>query len=1075
VLATSAILLLTTVLAKPTFEVQPVRAPLSGIQAYRTSVAVLFVGKDYEGESAFSNSAKELEDRFVQWEFPRKNIHIVQARSQADVTNELERVRQFTTNRDRVIVAFISHGVETKKGPVLKLSINDVRGDLPMNAAVSSFKGIKALHRLLILDACHSGDLSGLKKPQGTVKGMPAFSKKGSAVILSSARNKCSMILFDRTRFTRSFLDSAKDTRKKRNLLRHGIYLSDIVPALKERLPDGSLNAIAPDSAQMLLDPSFVSRTDDEEQRESIEYEDSPDSVNAAIGELRKLLLDTQLDAPTRAYLQLQLASTLTDQLVVSLSKRDIREAVDILQRLPDLEPRFEHERSRALIRALSKLIDFENPHSNLLLCLKEAEKLAANYTKSDSVADIARAYLILGGVYNQLAGIEHPRDNLHKATNVFLKCINLAKEALCVDESLNALGSYCVAYKELMKYENVGPFPQDLINESMKILSLYEPEIAKDSAYKDYITRFRSSLNRISEGAINADDLRLFVEMNRRVVADTDPNRGPYIWAARQTVLAGSYLDLSSYENLKDNLEKCIEADGRALTVFTKTDYPYLWAQTTMNRANVEMQLFDVDGDMKKPLRSMNSIQETIPVFEKGELWLDWAHAKSTLARINLDRFAYEKEQELLSQSIKDASEALNVYNNNEMSLDWASTQRKLAEAYSLLACVREPVKNYQTAIDCFRAALTVYNEKDRPEEWSDAQYLLGVCLQSLSDYENRVPNLKLASDAIEASLRYHTKENDPVGWAYNSSSLASIYLALAEDLDPISNLTKTIDLCDQAEIILKGKNESTNEVESYKGQAYALLSRYSGKRDDFDKGINFLELLYKRLPTDTDRFVRSDQLYTLARYYIQYADDNDDTALAEKALEYALEARKGYDQDKDVSQWSITGSLVGMCYLVAAGENDKPGSNKQYVDLAITAFNDSLSKCKDISLNDLWFNLKINLACALRKKAIFEDKPSLLIEALQNLEAIAPLATREKNLPLWVDVQHAKCACYYSLSQKQEKDKNLSIALECYNNLKQIEKTFIEQKDLVMSTTVKLKMKELDKILGQIPRTSL
>lgn len=639
--------------------------PLRGGMAYRTSVALVFVGEDYAGEKAFTTTAEYFGQKLGDWEFPRENIRIVRATSKGRMDAVIKEAVKFTTNKDRVIVAYIGHGESTKtKRPVLKLSLNG--SGMLASQLVDSFKTIKARHRMLLIDACRSGNLSGsFRGIAGMQIGPEAFTRKSSFAFLSSAPGKDAVVGSSLTKFMEAFLEAVDKSGKPFEVRSRGVYVSDIVSQLQQQVPDSFFGSVSPDQTQMLLSP-FV-REVAEQDRNNVPFDATQEkSVEAAIANLRGTLRQGDLSLQARAHLNLQLAVALKHRHDPNLRLTSLREAVQILSDLPDLERRYDVQRRWVYGDALLILAGLkDDPLKNF----REATEVWQGVLRDLSDKHVwASAQCYLGMAHGLLSELDDKVGNLRKSILAFKASAEILKLAVGkVPTNRASENWWCIQH-----------------NMGNSYLALSDVDDAPDNLRRA-IMAFGEALRAVTE----KDSL--------------------VTWARSQDRLGIAHLKLSEHGDKASNLHKAIVAFESAMRAGSEKDLDPEWGQTKMNWGLAHANLSEIEQDKAGYLlKAITAYESLLGAFTKqklGETWLD-LEQNLGVARWRISSLKGQDKAGNLNKAITAFESALTELAEDKHPERWGQAQVAQASAYFELAMDSDKATNLRKAIEGFTNA---------------------------------------------------------------------------------------------------------------------------------------------------------------------------------------------------------------------------------------------------------------------------------------------------------------------------------------------------------------------------------
>jgi tetratricopeptide (TPR) repeat protein len=895
------LLLCAGVIYQPVFTVQPVRLPESGSIIYRTSVAVVFVGEDYEGQQAFTNSANELGDKFVQWEFPRQNVRVVQARNPEDVKRELQRVESFATEKDRVVIAFISHGESTAKGPVLDLSLKDPRSGMPMKEAVEAANKVKALHRLLILDACRSGDVAGLANIQEMVKTKGKIEQPSSTVIMSSAKNKDAVVGLVQTQFVASFMNSIDMVNQNWDARKKGIYLSDILPSLKENLPNSVCKVTGPSTAEMLIDPSSSDQVIDGNSKQDIDYNsEEAASVNEAIAEYKDKLNSTTLDPKTRAYLMLRLSTAYLHQHDASLQQRDYKDAISCLKVLRDLESQYEPSRKWNLARAYSKLAKYEEPVKNNKLACKQYLQIVEGQELEKAGFDMTGLYNNLAVCYLELASLEDPISNL-----------NLASQ-------------YCQKALDLNPKERY-PLYWVLSASAMGNIYLRQFSATQDKAF-------------VKKAIDTLDNAGLICKQYK-----SDKQ-----WAITMMNLGSAYVEASKYEDRKSCLDRAIQIYESLLTVWTEQSNPIAWGKLNYNLGCAYSQIRQIGNNPDASTKAIARYEDSLKVFSETISPVDYAQAQEALLQQYMLIPIDDSAASIYKKALNAGESALRVYKRQSFVGRSASIEVELARIYIALSNSSEPKKNLDLAIAVLDDAGKTIKPEGGINTWANYKMKRGDVFYEYSQLEKGIENLNRAKVEYEEALALCSEQKNYEYWLALKISLAMNAFRMASFADPSKNIKSSIGIYEALEPGVKkaGLKGKEGLVVYRLGESYAALAKLEQSVSNGREAIRCFKRYSEILKESGDNSKLFAASVRIARAYRVLAKSDDRRGNLLNAVEYYKESIRLVDKEKYPKDWAQLFRSLAEVYSSLADIEDKIDNLGKSIDAyrqCLTVINES------------------------------------------------------------------------------------------------------------------------------------
>ena len=426
-LAITLALLSANAVAGGAIKERPVYAPgVPGVY-YRTSIALILVGADHEGHTAFTASANKLQRLLTSdWEFPAENVRVQQVRSREDARRELAWLEANTTDEDRVLVVIIAHGVGAPQEPPV-LDLGQGSGRYRMDEAIADFAKVRARHKLLVLDACQSGSV---KIGAAAMETDPVRAKqlRSAGVILTSDSGRDTAVTPTGTRFVDALVREVMEASARAAHKAQGLWLSDVVTG--KHLGYVRFGTVeGAESCQFLLDPLPV---DQSVQVAGLEFrqfdpEQEPER-RKAIEKLRRLLMTEDLPPAERAIRLLHLASALRHEQHPDKERESLREAVAILQNIKDLPDEYAEDYRLALAAALHAHGSVEADIRILQRAVDACRAVLASYSRAEQPEKWATAQLGLGialfdcGRFGDARALKDARAAVDRALEVFTR-----------------------------------------------------------------------------------------------------------------------------------------------------------------------------------------------------------------------------------------------------------------------------------------------------------------------------------------------------------------------------------------------------------------------------------------------------------------------------------------------------------------------------------------------------------------------------------------------------------------------------------------------------------------------------
>jgi tetratricopeptide (TPR) repeat protein len=778
-LAITLALLSANAVAGGAIKERPVYAPgVPGVY-YRTSIALILVGADHEGHTAFTASANKLQRLLTSdWEFPAENVRVQQVRSREDARRELAWLEANTTDEDRVLVVIIAHGVGAPQEPPV-LDLGQGSGRYRMDEAIADFAKVRARHKLLVLDACQSGSV---KIGAAAMETDPVRAKqlRSAGVILTSDSGRDTAVTPTGTRFVDALVREVMEASARAAHKAQGLWLSDVVTG--KHLGYVRFGTVeGAESCQFLLDPLPV---DQSVQVAGLEFrqfdpEQEPER-RKAIEKLRRLLMTEDLPRAERAIRLLHLASALRHEQHPDKERESLREAVAILQNIKDLPDEYAEDYRLALAAALLAHGSVEADIRILQRAVDACRAVLASYSRAEQPEKWAIAQLGLGialsacGQFGDARALKDARAAVDRALEVFTRENNPEKWA----QTQTFLGWVLLAIGE----RGDGQALRDAHAAVNRALEVFTRENNPEMwvATQTLLGCVLWAIGERGDGQALRDAR---AALSRALEVFTRENN-PKMWVATQTLL-GRVLLLIGARGDGQALKDARAAVDRALEVFTRENNPGMWAWTQTFLGRV-LLVIGVRGDGQALKDARAAVDRALEVYTRENNPEKWADTQILLGSVLWAMGAHGN-----ARALRDAraavDRALEVYTRENNPEEWARTQVLLGSVLLEFGRRgdRKALWDAHAAVD---RALEVYTRENNPEMWARTQVLLGWVLLELdmrgdslvSDGDVIVLALEYARAALNRALEVFTRENNPEMWAQTQITLGRVLLAI-------------------------------------------------------------------------------------------------------------------------------------------------------------------------------------------------------------------------------------------------------------------------------------------------------
>lgn len=751
---------------------------------YRTSAALVLVGADFPGESAFQNSARDLRSTMVNdWKFPEQNVRVREVRTVEDASRELNWLVANTTEEDRVVVAFISHGVDSETGPQLDLALGS--GRFLMDNASAAFTKIKARHKLLVLDACRSGGAAAGPASGLVTDGPEARSRRSSAILLTSDPGKDALIGATHTRFVATLLhESQRASKEAAKRATRGMWLNDIVPGEQMGFAlFGSAERGA--SSQVLLDPVPIDRSAAIAGQEFVRFDPEQRAARErAIVRLRELMdsrSGVQMSDGEKAVRQLQLGIALSYEPDPTKRRQSLQEAVTILREIKGLPGQFRRDRNFALASAQTKLGALDGNRDMLEDAVEELRALVASSDRVSEPYAWAAVHHNLGLALVRLGEVARDSDDLRAAIASFRRAsevytrragkLRWAATQIGLGASLQTLGEQLSQRQEL----------EEAITTFRAVVNELDPNQSKELRIM-VMLNLSTALRALGEREQGSGRLNEAVTICRLALREISRKDDPDMWASIHQVMATALSALGEREESAHWLHEAVIAYQEVLRIYTKESSPSEWASTQHNLGIVLQQLGRRESGISHFQAAIAAYRLALEVRTRKESPNDWAATHLALGNALAEMGSRESNTSTLAEASLAYSLALEIYTRDASPVRWAAIQLGLGNIFQELGELETSNERLQQSVNAYRAALEVYTRSESPSDWALAQNNLGNVLGTLGELEPGTAKLYEAANYYRAALSVQTRQGNPVLWAMIHYNLALLLVIIGD-----------------------------------------------------------------------------------------------------------------------------------------------------------------------------------------------------------------------------------------------------------------------------------------------------
>lgn len=527
----------------------------------------MLVGADFPGERAFANSAESLRNMLIQeWKFPAGNVRVRMARTKEEAARELDWLRSNTTEEDRVLVAYICHGIVGSQGPELDLGLGT--GRYRMDDASADFAKVMARHKLLILDACNSGGASAGPAAGLVTHGPEAMSRRSSAILLTSDPGRQARIGATHTRFVETL--QRESHRAAGEARGDAVWLSQLVPGRELGFTRfGTLSGA--DSSQVLLDPLPVDRLAEVAGRELRDFDPKREAERKQrVIELRRWLERGVGSEGERAIRQLMLAQALAYEPDPARRRESLREAVEKLQDIRGLPNEYAATLPWLLASSLYWLGALEENVELLQEAVDEWRSLTQAHAREASAMIWAKSLVNLGNALWRFGEHEAGTKSLNEAVEAYRVSLQVLTREAAPELWATVQHNLGSALRSLGELE---PGNQRLEESAAAYRAALEVRTREryPSAWAATQSGLAATLGSLGQREPETERIREAIAACRAALEVATPQTHPTDWAELQHNLGAALSVLGQKESSAEHLEQAIAAFRAALQVSTR------------------------------------------------------------------------------------------------------------------------------------------------------------------------------------------------------------------------------------------------------------------------------------------------------------------------------------------------------------------------------------------------------------------------------------------------------------------------------------------------------------------------
>lgn len=810
-----------------------------GTGIYQNSKALcIAVGSGPAGHPAFVRSVQEVEKLLTSGcgFDPRRTSWITSGSHQkARIVAAFQSFAKTSSESDRVVIDISAHGFINRKGKAF-LVTGDSRwpakdgdpGLLALSSLKQLFAAIPARHKLMIVDACYSGELApGLQPPRGTNQLEEVVSRPSAAIWVSSERGMP------------AFVDEAGGITKFHGLLvktlhqeiqatlsgLEPLYLRQVENRVSAKESTHYLGSLSGTWSQMVLAVPRPMSVAQVAGAEGFEFRhpqpnwtpSDPETVRRAIQSMKTKLDMLILEPEKRALLQLNLGCAIWDRPDADRRDEDLREAISHIQHaatgLKAADKRL-YALAQNNLGAIHRELSTGDRGENLqkaIAFFKEA-RAYRELTKGTDPVSWASTMNNLGVTYCELRN-GNSNQNIQTAIGFLTQALmvvskdkfpdtwaltmnnlgraysdldtgdveaNLSKALKCYEEAKTVWTEKAFPLGWAMLQNNIG------LTLSMRQAGNPNEVLVSALAHLRDAERIRIrekfpiqwASTQHSLGAIYNDhrlpgrqaNVARSVEHFRKALEVRTRQHFAFDRALTEMNLGTALAEMSTWN--PECAAEATKAFGRALEVFRFNSDPFNWASIQLNLGFLELQVSSFT-------KAVEYFHEALRCFTKDGNPYEWALAQHNIGNA-LSEGGNPTKDAKVAESIPYFQRALTVRTKEKYRDDWASTMDSLGMAFGNLP-TGDPAENLKLAVRHLAGALEVRTLAERPLEWGRTQNNLGSVYSKAST--DRPKNLRLALNHFGEVLKVANAESDLIAWGVAHFNIGDTWLNLPDE----------------------------------------------------------------------------------------------------------------------------------------------------------------------------------------------------------------------------------------------------------------------------------------------------
>lgn len=269
-------------------------------------------------------------------------------------------------------------------------------------------------------------------------------------------------------------------------------------------------------------------------------------------------------------------------------------------------------------------------------------------------------------------------------------------------------------------------------------------------------------------------------------------------------------------------------------LNHLSKEENPEIYAHLMNNMGNAYSVLADVKDTKTNTLLAVEAYGKALEVYQKSNTTFNYYITLNNLANAHRVLGKISSDNTLLNTAITLYKEALSAYSPDLYILDHAMIQYNMGMVYHELGDSLSSKASLTGAKATYHQALAIYTPDKEPALCAFIQYNLGNIYKLSSETRNRKIFLEKAETTYKQALKVWTVESHPLNYAKIQYSLGDIYVNLYVIGNIGKNIEQAIQCYDEASAIYTAVEYPVDSQEILRKKKYAetLLESLKGKK---------------------------------------------------------------------------------------------------------------------------------------------------------------------------------------------------------------------------------------------------